>query len=513
MARDPEPQALRALAQAQQALDLDPADVAAWRAAAHAMLDLGREPDARQAFEQLLRLQPDDAQARLRLGVIHARAGRPLRAVAQLRRATELRPDWAEAWLRLGTATFRAGNILEAERPLRRALELDPGLWPATVSLASVLERSRRLDEARALLVPLARLPAPPPTVAMTWAGLLRRLGEPEVALPVVQASLRTTMPAAERGLLLHALGDLLDDLGRWEEAFAAFEKANRCRGFPWDAAAHSARVGQLIDAFTPSVVASAARAGVDASRAVLIVGMPRSGTTLLEQQLSSHSQLAGAGELDTLRRIGQRVSSALGAPGRWFHQPQAVDQQLLDQCATAYLGVLEQRGGPRLRITDKMPDNFLQLGLADRMLSGCRVIHVLRDPVDTGWSCFRQPFGPGLAWACSVSDIAAYQAEHRRLMAHWRRVLELPLLELRYEDLVSQPESSLRRVLGFLGLDFEPGCLGFHRSERLVTTASHAQVQEPLHGRAVGRAAPYRAWLGPLYSLGSAAGGSGAVT
>jgi tetratricopeptide (TPR) repeat protein len=504
VARRQDHRAERALARAQQALEHDAADASAWRAAALAMLDLGREGDAQQALERLLLLDPDDADALLRLGVIHARAGRPLRAAAQLERAVVLRPDWAEAWLRLGTATFRAGRILEAEAPLRRALELDPGLWAAAVSLASVLERSRRPDEARALLAPLVDQPLPPATVAMTWAGLQRRLGAPEQALPVVQASLRTTMPAPERALLLHALGDVLDDLGRWQEAFEAFDAANRGRGFPWDAAAHSVRVDRLIDAFSHRALAGAARAGCDTSRAVLIVGLPRSGTTLLEQLLSSHSQIAGAGELDTLRRIGQRISRAAGAPGQWFHQPLAVDRDLLDQCATAYLGALEQRAGAAPLITDKMPDNFLQLGLAALMLPGCRVIHVARDPVDSGWSCFRQPFGPGLAWSCSIADIAAYQADHARIMTHWRAVLALPVLELRYEDLIGQPEASLRRVLGFLGLDFEPACLAFHRSERLVTTASHAQVQQPLHGRAVGRAQPYLPWLGPLLGQGS---------
>jgi tetratricopeptide (TPR) repeat protein len=497
--RDQKLHARRALAAARKVLEADPTDGAAWRKAAFAMLDLGHEQDAQQALEQLLRIEPDDADARLRLGVIHARAGRPVRAAAQLERATALRPDWAEAWLRLGTSTFRTGRIIEAEQPLRRALELDPGLWPATVSLATVLERSRRLDEARTLLEPLAAQPLPPATVAMTWAGLLRRIGTPEQALPAVQASLRTTMPAPERALLLYALGDLLDDLGRWEQAFEAFSQANAGRGFAWDASAHSARVDQLIAAFSPQAVSRAPRAGVDASGAVLIVGMPRSGTSLLEQQLAGHSQLAGAGELDTLRRIGQRVSAALGAPRQWFHQPLAVDRALLDQCAQAYLQALEHRAGSAPIITDKMPDNFLQLGLADRMLPGCRVIRMVRDPIDSGWSCFRQPFGPGLAWSCSLSDIAAYHRDLERLMAHWLDVLELQVLELRYEDLVARPEHSLSRVLGFLGLELEPGCLAFHRSERLVTTASHAQVQQPLHGRAVGRAQPYRSWLGAL--------------
>ena len=149
------------------------------------------------------------------------------------------------------------------------------------------------------------------------------------------------------------------------------------------------------------------------------------------------------------------------------------------------------------------MPDNYLQLGLAAQMLPGSRVIWVRRDPLDVGWSCFRQPFGPGLAWSCSLEHLRAYYRDHLRLMAHWRAVLPLPMHELWYEDLVRQPEAELRRALDFLDLSWDPACLAFHRSERLVTTASHAQVQEPLDARYVGRAAPYRGWLGGLEGLG----------
>ncbi len=488
--------AAEALKRAQRALREDPREASAWLEAAEAMIALGHESDAQQALEQLLKLEPGHAEGWLRVGVLHSRAGRTRRAVAAFERATSQAPGWAEAWMRLGTSTFRSGDIRGAEAPLRQALALDPALWPAAVALASVLERSRRYDEATMLLEPLAGQAAPPATVAMTWAGLQRRLKRPASALDCVEASLDVTAPGQERALLLHAYGDLLDDLGRHADAFAAFDAGNRGRGFGWDAATHSQRVDRVLQAFTPRALARSQRAGVDCSRAVLIVGMPRSGTTLLEQILSGHSALAGAGELDTLRRIGQRVSAALGAPRQWFHQPERVDRALLDQCAEAYLGALKQRAGAAPRITDKMPDNHLQLGLASQMLPGCRVIHMVRDPLDTCWSCFRQPFAQGLAWSCRQADIVAYYRDYRRSMGHWGAVLELPVLELAYEDLVSQPEASLGRVLAFLGLEHEPACLEFHRSERLVSTASHAQVQEPLHRQAVGRAAPYRPWL-----------------
>jgi len=470
---------------------------------------MGGEP-AWQALEAELAQDPLQPELWLELGDLHRRAGRRHRALRAYEQAAELQPQRALPLMRVGLLRFGLGLIREAEQPLRRALALEPGSIIATVSLATVLERSRRLDEALALLEPLAQAASPSAGVAMTWAGLQRRLHQPERALPVVRAALGGEHPAHQRALLLHALGDLLDDLGRWEQAFSAFDRANRGRGFAWDACAHRQRVDRLVDAFSAGALAGAPRASVDASRVVLIVGMPRSGTTLLEQVLCGHDQVSGVGELDTLRRVGQRISAALGTPGAWFHQPGSAPADLLDQGAGLYLGALEQRGGDTPRITDKMPDNFLQLGLAARMLPGCRVIHIQRDTVDTCWSCFRQPFGPGLGWACSLDDIAAYHADYRRIMDHWSTALDLPVLELRYEDLVGEPEPSLRRVFGFLELEHQPAHLDFHRSERLVSTASHAQVQQPLHRGAVGRSQPYRAWLGPLYSAGA---GSGIVT
>ncbi len=490
------------LQHAQLRLASDPTDAEAWFLAAEALVALGREGKAVDALRQGLQHDPEHPRAWLRLGTLHARAGRRAKAEEAFRQLTRLAPEHAEGWMRLGTTLFRRGQVRQAEEPLRRALALQAGLWPAAVCLATVLERTRRVGEAEALLAPLARGARPPATVAMSWAGLCLRTRRPSQGLGPVLAALEGEPSSPDLALLLHAKGDLHDALGEWEPAFEAHQRANRLRGFRWDPSAHSQRVDTLIEAFAADTVAEAPRATRDGSAAVLVVGMPRSGTSLLEQALSCHAEVAGAGELDTLRRVGQRISVALGAPGQWFHQPLGVDAAVLDQGADAYLQILRQKGGSGRRVSDKMPDNFLQLGLAAQMLPGCRVVWMRRNPLDVGWSCFRQPFGEGLAWSCSLQHVRAYFEDQLRIMAHWRDVLPLPLLELHYEDLVREPEDQLRRVLSFLELDWDPACLSAHRSERLVTTASHAQVQEPLHGRFVGRAAPYRRWLGALEAL-----------
>ncbi len=167
-------------------------------------------------------------------------------------------------------------------------------------------------------LAPLVR-GAPPAKVVMTWAGLQLKRGEPERALDAVESSLALTPPSSDRALLLHAQGDLLDALGRWEPAFRAFEAANRQWGYAWDPEAHRDRVDALIRAFSAESLAQAALATVDTSGPVLLVGLPRTGSTLLEQMLAQHCQIGAAGELDTLRRLGLKISEALGAPGQWF--------------------------------------------------------------------------------------------------------------------------------------------------------------------------------------------------
>lgn len=480
---------------AQRRLARDPGAWADRLEVVSALRALGRAQDARQAALDAARLHSDVGAVHLALGHVEAARGAAELAERAFARATAADPSLVEAWLRLGTTRFRRGDIAGAEAPLREAHARDPGSAVARIALASVCLRTRAAPEAVALLRPLLG-GAPEPELASTWARACMAVGRPADALPALSAA-RVAHP---RHALPHfAAGEVLDRLGRHAEAFAAYDAGNGAMGRGWDAAAHAERVDRVLAAHDRATLAAAARARTPSPDVVLIVGMPRSGTSLLEQALACHPAIGGGGELDLLRRLSLRLSAGLGQRGRWFDRPSLVRAEVYEQLAQAFRAELAHRAGPAALRIDKTPDNALHLGFAHLVLPGVRVLHVVRDPVDSGWSCFRQAFGDGLAWSRDLASIAAYRATLDRAMAHWRTALPEPPHVVRYADLVARPEPTLRAALGFLGQPWDPAVLRPHESRRLVTTASHGEVQEALHARSVGRAAPYGAWLGSL--------------
>ena len=480
---------------AQRALAIEPGE---WRhrlETVAALRLLGRDAEALQAIRDCARAHPGVGSVFTTLGHVEAARGASDLAARAFARAVELDPTDLDASLRLGTTRFRIGDVAGAEAPLRAAFALDPSDSRVRIALAGFCLRNRASAEARVLLEPLLD---GEPTVefASSWAQVCLAEGCPADALPTLHAA-RLASPGS--ALLAFAAGDVLDHLGEHAAAYASYDQGNRLMGRNWDPDAHARRVDALLDAYDSDVIAAAARSRERSEDVVLIVGMPRSGTSLLEQALACHPGIGGGGELDLLRRLSLRLSAALGHRGAWFMRPLDVHADVLDQLSGAYRAELVRRTGSSALRIDKTPDNVFHLGLAHLVLPGVRVLHVTRDPVDTGWSCFRQAFGDGLAWSRSLPHIAAYRASVDTAMTHWATVLPEAPFEVRYTDIVQRPEATLRQVLAFLGQPWDPAVLRPHESRRLVTTASHGEVQSPLHARSVGRAMPYQPWLGPL--------------
>jgi len=483
------------LAAAQRALAAEPG---AWRHRLElvaALRLLGRHAEALDAVREAADLHPAVGAVSVALGHVEAARGAAHLAEQAFARAVELDPQDQDAWLRLGTTRFRMGDIAAAEGPLRRALTLDPADARVRIALSAYCLRTRAAPEARALLAPILD-DRPDAALASAWARVCLATDQPAEALPVVEAACAVD---PRNAVLAFATGDVLDRLGDHAAAFAAYTRGNRLMGVGWDREAHDRSVDAVLSAFDRAAMAGAARARASGAGVVLVVGLPRSGTSLLEQALACHPAIGGGGELDLLRRLSFRLSAALGAPRRWFTRPLAVTSEVYDQLADAFHAELVRRAGPAALRIDKSPDNALHLGLAHLVLPGVRVLHVVRDPVDSGWSCYRQAFGDGLAWSRSLGDIAAYRATLDRAMAHWRTVLPEPPLEVPYAALVGRPEETLRGVLDFLGQPWDDAVLRPNESRRLVTTASHGEVQQPLHSGSIGRASPYRPWLGAL--------------
>ena len=299
------------------------------------------------------------------------------------------------------------------------------------------------------------------------------------------------------------ALGRLLDNADRYDEAFARYRVANALvketndtAGIRFDYAAFRRRVDLLIEHQTGTSLSTPI--GPASELPVFIVGMPRSGTTLTEQIVASHSQVFGAGELQDIGRIADGLTQ--GSREVAAHQ---ADAELAMRLAHAHLSRLTAQAAGASRIIDKMPDNVLHLGLIALLYPKARVIFCTRNAYDISLSCYFQLFSQGLhPFAYDLADCGRRTREVNRLITHWQTALPLRMHIVNYETLVADLETESRRLIDFLGLPWEPACLDFHRTERTVTTVSHWQVRQPLYTRSVGRWRHYQEHLNPLFEV-----------
>jgi hypothetical protein len=303
-------------------------------------------------------------------------------------------------------------------------------------------------------------------------------------------------LPELDRIKLHFALAEIADRKGDAAAAFADYKagndlrKARLARGeIAFEADVHDKLIGRIIRAFGKAYLKKTATWGDKAAEPVFIVGMPRSGTSLVEQIVASHPRAAGKGEMDLIRVLAGGDPAAAAK----------IRKKDAAAMAVAYLSRLKAGAEKAERITDKTPFNFLYLGLIQVLFPKARVIHCVRDPVDTGLSCWRQNFTAPHAWACDLHDIGRYTRAYERLMKHWAKVLSLPVLEVRYGDLIAGKEKTSRALIDFLGLKWSKACLDFHKSGRTVLTASNWQVRQPLYKTAVGKAKAYGKFLKPL--------------
>jgi hypothetical protein len=296
----------------------------------------------------------------------------------------------------------------------------------------------------------------------------------------------------------------MLDDADRFDEAFARYAQANNLfrewraqAGERFDHDALRCRIETAVETFTPDFFSRKRGWGNNSELPVFIVGMPRSGTTLVEQICASHPAVFGAGELPDITRLWVALARGGAAPADGWQRHR------IAQAADAYLEHLRLLGPSAMRVTDKMPGNVYHLGLIAVLFPRARIILCRRDPRDTCLSCYFQWFPSSrLLYTYNLADCARQYLQTERLVAHWRNVLPLPMLEMQYEELVADQETQSRRLIDFLGLPWDPACLEFHKTRRTVTTASVWQVRQPMYSRSVGRWRNYEKHLRPLLDV-----------
>ncbi len=270
-------------------------------------------------------------------------------------------------------------------------------------------------------------------------------------------------------------------------------------RPTPFDPEKTRHGISRKIAFFSRERLARLPRASNESELPVFIVGMPRSGTSLVEQILACHPAVFGAGELRDISRLADSLKAASAPDAEGPEDLAVLDEDSLDDAAAQHLDRLHALGGAAARVTDKMPYNFNNLGLISLLFPRARVIHCVRDPLDTCLSCYFQNFARGNFHSFDLRHVGLFYTQYQRLMRHWRAVLDIPVLDVHYEEHVAEPERVCREMLAFLDLEWDRACLRFHESKRVVKTASRDQVRRPIYTRSAGRWRHYDAYLGPL--------------
>lgn len=516
----------------QAAAQLLPRDTAILHDLGLACLECGRIGAAIAALQSAVAIDPDFADAQLRLGIALEASGALGAALQSYRRASQSPASAADANYRAGNlldslcrttdaidafgraaaaapgtvlgciasarALLAAGREPEAERILRIALAREPHNAVALDLLGNTLADSGRFEEARACFL---RAIERAPWLSGSYYDVARccRMGRQDIEL-IERMRAALALPGldpSQRCRVHLALGKAADDLGEYEVAMRQFDAAERLRSgvVRFDLTRFQVQVNRIMQVLTPEAASRTAPAACDDPAPVLIIGMPRSGTTLVEQILSAHPQVGAGGELSFWNERGEvwEQNAGGGEPGAEF----------LAASALEYLRLLRRIAPNSARITDKMPLNFQWAGLVHAALPRATIIHCRRSPIDVALSIHQTHFSHRMPFPTGGTALVGYMREYERLCAHWRRVLPPErFVEIDYETLVSNPEPIIRRMVAACGLEWDDACLRPDRNSRVVRTASKWQARQPIYRTAVARWRFYEPWLGPLREL-----------
>jgi tetratricopeptide (TPR) repeat protein len=456
---------------------------------------------AERLCQALLRTNRADVDALHILGVIAASRQDYAAAAGHLGRCVVLAPGKALFHNDLARVHTLSGRYDQALTHLERAVHLQPGEARMKTDLADVLERSGRHERARGILQPFIDAGQVDEDMAPVAMRLLDHAGQTEQAITLAGQLLKDApTPHSDRRFLLQLLGRLCEKIGDHRRAFQAFADAKRAERHAFAPAAYGRAIDDLIATFSAENLARLPRASQHTELPIFIACMPRSGSTLVEQVIHAHPQAFGGGESTLLHSALTRLPIELGG-GRTY--PQCVvdlKQADVDSLAGQYLQAIKALAPTAARITNKHLLNYLNLGAVSMLFPGARVIHIRRNRLDNGMACFMASLSPAvMPWATDLSHIGFAWRQYERLMAHWRRTLDLNMLEVQYEDLVNDTEAQVRRIIDFCGLPWDERCLRYWEAERVVLTPSYDQVRRPIFRTAMDRWRKYEEFLGPL--------------
>jgi Flp pilus assembly protein TadD len=482
-----------------------PDRISALSSQALALHRAGRLLEAVARYEQILALKPRIPEIHNNHGLALAALGKFEEATQAYRRATKIRPDNPETLCNWGVALSQLERCDEAEAKFRRAIVVSPGFAGAYNNLGLILKEQGRITESCRALEQAIQLS---PQEASYYDNLVAirpfAAGDPYFAALETMAANTASLSPANRMHLHFALAKAYEHIGRPEHAFRQLLAGNALKRsqIAYDEAATLAQMDRTRELFTRDFIRGREGCGERSPVPLFIVGMPRSGTTLIEQILASHPDICGAGELSLFEQTIDSARDVLPQSPAFPEMASRLSPEDIRSLGVRYLEKLTQRAPGAARITDKMPANFLYAGMIHLALPDAVIIHATRDPVDTCVSCFSVHFTKGQTHTYDLAELGRYYRHYRALMAHWHRVLPPGrILEVRYEELVGDLDAVARRIVAHCGLAWDARCLDFHRTERVVRTASATQVRQPIYKTSVGRGRSHESFLRPLFA------------
>ena len=471
-----------------------------WHQRGKAEIETADAPSAANSLERAHELAPNDTAILAMLADADLSRGAFPLPDKYARLLLDIEPMVATHHVRLGTSQRFNNHLDEAEACFRRAIELDSNLPSAYAGLAETLESKGDSESAAAELSPIIKTGSASFAVVSAWARVQQRLGD----LPAAIAAMERYLASKRGGLpqqcnVLMRLGRAYEQAGRYDDAFRCWTQGNRVHQGRWNPDLREQFVDRMISTLSRERLAELPRASAAPFTPILVVGMYRSGTTLTEQILSAHPDVVPAGESPAMPLAVKDLAQDAGPLEKFPDTLGDVTKEQLERARDTYIGEMRQHTDTTNYLVDKLPMNYLNVGVASLTLPNARVLHIVRDPLDTAISCYSQSFTSRMAFTADLKHLGRTITQERRVMDHWYEACDLPMLKIQYETLVTEPEVTLQTVLAFLGLEWNEAVLNSHKSKRVAATPSMDQVRKPLNTSAIGRAAHFEAHIGPL--------------
>mgnify|MGYP002621724751 CR=1 FL=1 len=450
-----------------QSLALDPNYLDSHFKLSRVLQDTGDIENAIPHLKKVLDLKPDHFDAHNNLGNIYYKKDRDDDAIREYKTALQINPDYAEAYNNLGNVLFEIGRIDDAIENYEKALQLNPNLSQARQHIAIIRPQ--------------------------------------EDQIKIIQDQLKTPELTDFDRMNYHiALGAIYNHTKSYLSSFEHINKGNQLKRktLNYSADEHSEYINRLINIYSKEYFQCMNISGSDSECPVFIVGMPRSGTTLVEQILSSHPEITGAGELTKLNQT-EKVINKLIDPNITYPQCMtSITKQVLENISHEYLELINSFSDKAIRICDKLPDNFLRIGFIKLLFPNASIIHCKRNALDTCTSIFLTFFNEGNYYSFDLEEIGRYYIDYERLMSHWLSLFPADILDVSYEELIGDQENISRQLVKHINLDWDDSCLNFYNNKRVVKTASNLQVRQPIYHSSVNRWKRYEEQLGPLIDI-----------